>query len=427
VVFRRFQDLGLCTVCLTVLYVRRKTRAKVFWPLSDSPAILVRGSCPSRHFFLKLSRKRQKKRSTNIKCDNDHGKGTGSVTRGAWNDPTEGADRGTDLAQEKTMADTSDWIELTEGKQFSRLLYTNPVCFLCTTTNSTGGSCSVDDDDDDDGDDDAKSPSTTTLPATSNATEEVIRSAASHNVMVLSWLTATNNNGRFMFSLNRRRHSSSLLKSSITSSSSSSEFTLSVPVQGMEELVRSVGSVSGQFGSKFPADYKDVLVGSTASAPPGPPMSKRQRKKEPRFPTGIPGLGRVSMEDSEARSASGSSNHGNDSRANSHSHSRCFAIEGTVAQLVCRVYRVMSSSPSSDPTEPLSSAQADNDNEGSIIDDDHDLFLAEVVRARVRPDYFDVAKNLFRPATADTPPYLTFFGSQTFGYVVSAPSQVETP
>jgi hypothetical protein len=94
------------------------------------------------------------------------------------------------------------------------------------------------------------------------------RSAANEKVMVLSWLTATNNNRRFIFSLNRRRHSSSLLKSSLSPSSScSSEFTLSVPVQGTEELVRSVGSVSGQFGSKFPADYKDVLmVGSTAAS-----------------------------------------------------------------------------------------------------------------------------------------------------------------
>ena len=217
-----------------------------------------------------------------------------------------------------------------------------------------------------------------------------------------------------MFSLNRRRHSSILLKSSL--SSSSSEFTLSVPVQGMEELVRSVGGVSGQFGSKFPADYKDVLVGSTAS--PSPPMSKRQRKKEPRFRTGIPGLVRDSMEDLDHHPASGSIHHGKDSHAN---NSHCFAIQGTVAQMVCRVYRVMSSSP--DPNEPLSSVQTDGTD--SIIDDEHDLFLAEVVRARVRPAYFDVTKNLFRPATADTPPYLTFFGSQTFGYVVSSSSSTQ--
>jgi flavin reductase (DIM6/NTAB) family NADH-FMN oxidoreductase RutF len=327
----------------------------------------------------------------------------------------------------------SDWIELTEGKQFSRLLYTNPVCFLCTTS-SVGECGSVDNGDD-------QSPSTTTtLPAISTATEDPTknkRSAASQNVMVLSWLTATNNNGRFMFSLNRRRHSSTLLKSSLSSSSSSSssEFTLSVPVQGMEELVRSVGSVSGRFGSKFPADYKDVLVGGSASASasstpctPGPPKSKRQRKKETRFPTGIPELERVSMGDPDHhQSASGmdSSNHGNDSsHANSHS---CFAIQGTVAQLVCRVYRVMSSSPlpsSSDATnEALPSTEADNSD--TIIDDDHDLFLAEVIRARVRPDYFDVTHNLFRPTTEDTPPYLTFFGSQTFGYVVSSSSQVK--
>jgi hypothetical protein len=49
-------------------------------------------------------------------------------------------------------------------------------------------------------------------------------------------------------------------------------------------------------------------------------MSKRQRKKEPRFPTGIPDLVRVSMEDPDHHSASGSGD-----------HSHCFAMQGTVA------------------------------------------------------------------------------------------------
>jgi hypothetical protein len=49
-------------------------------------------------------------------------------------------------------------------------------------------------------------------------------------------------------------------------------------------------------------------------------MSKRQRKKEPRFPTGIPDLVRVSMEDPDHHSACGSGD-----------HSHCFAIQGTVA------------------------------------------------------------------------------------------------
>jgi flavin reductase (DIM6/NTAB) family NADH-FMN oxidoreductase RutF len=312
------------------------------------------------------------------------------------------------------MTESNDWIELTEGKQFSRLLYTNPVCFLCTS-----GCSAVDD-----GDDEAKSLSTTNLPTMSNIdipneAAAVTRPTASQNVMVLSWLTATNNNGRFMFSLNRRRHSSTLLKGSSSSSSSSSEFTLSVPVQGMEDLVRSVGSVSGYFGSKFPADYNDVVtvVGSSstfASDSTTSRMSKRQRKKEPRFPTGIPQLERVNIGDSERTASSSSSNHGNTASTNDH----CFAIQGTVAQLVCRVYRIMPSSSSSSPSgsdlNETSSTQT-----GSIIDDDHDLILAEVVRARVRPAYFDISKNLFRPATPDTPPYLTFFGSQTFGYVVS--------
>ena len=71
--------------------------------------------------------------------------------------------------------------------------------------------------------------------------------ASIHNVMILSWLTATNNEGKFMFSLNKHRHTASVIRN---------EFTLSVPVQGMEDLVLSAGGVSAKWGySKFPNDH----------------------------------------------------------------------------------------------------------------------------------------------------------------------------
>mmetsp|Transcript_31177 Transcript_31177/g.93488 ORF Transcript_31177/g.93488 Transcript_31177/m.93488 type:complete len:88 (+) Transcript_31177:30-293(+) len=54
-----------------------------------------------------------------------------------------------------------------------------------------------------------------------------------------------------------------------------------------------------------------------------------------------------------------------------------------------------------------------------LVDGDHHLVLAEVIDAYVRSSYWDADKMRFRPATPETPPYLTFLGSQAFGYVRS--------
>ena len=56
----------------------------------------------------------------------------------------------------------------------------------------------------------------------------------------------------------------------------------------------------------------------------------------------------------------------------------------------------------------------------SLVDDEHYLVSATVVDAYCHGDYWDKEKNLFRPSTTSAPPYLTFFGSQTFGYVHAA-------
>lgn len=226
--------------------------------------------------------------------------------------------------------DTKCWVELIEGRKLARLLYTNPVSFLTT--------CSP-------------------------------QNQPQKNVMVLSWLTATNNNGQFMFSLSKRRHTASMLQEGAF-------FSLSIPVRGMEELVRNVGSVSGRFGSKFPSDnIKHEASLSRVEAP----KSKRQKKKLLRQGEGVPQLESVPIVDNQ--------------------HHQLFAIRGTVARMVCQVNRIL---------------------EG-VIDAEHLLVLAVTHRALVRTDYWDQEKVLFRPMEVDTAPYLTFFGSQTFGYVVSEP------
>ena len=116
------------------------------------------------------------------------------------------------------------WIHLTERKQCSRLLYTNPVCFLCTN----GGP---------------------THEMDGGAAGSEVR-PLSPNVMVVTWLTATNNHGQFLMSINRHRHTATFFESAATTSRDG-HFTLCVPVKGMEELVKNVGGTSGRFGNKF--------------------------------------------------------------------------------------------------------------------------------------------------------------------------------
>ena len=240
------------------------------------------------------------------------------------------------------------WIQLTEKKQFSRLLYTNPVCFLSTF--AAGDSSS---------------------------------SPGRRNVMVLSWLTATSNEGTFMCSINRRRHTASVLCSGVVS-----EFVLSVPVMGMETLVRDVGRVSGRWGSKFPQDHNEQEVQQQADACEEH-ISKRQAKKRSRMSLtalGIPGLDAVPFGNQLRTHAT----HQLDARL------QPFAIQGTVAHLNCSIYK-----------------RLDN-----LIDDDHLLILGKVTAAYVNPSYWDSTRNLFHP-DLEKPPYLTFLGSQEFGYAVT--------
>ena len=137
-----------------------------------------------------------------------------SLTPNPWNCPE----------TDTTDGRSDPWIHLTERKQFSRLLYANPVCFLCTN-----------------------GPTHEVEAAADGGS--VIR-PLQPNVMVVTWLTATNNHGQFLMSINRHRHTATFFESAATTSHDE-HFTLCVPVKGMEELVKNVGGTSGRFGNKF--------------------------------------------------------------------------------------------------------------------------------------------------------------------------------
>lgn len=258
-----------------------------------------------------------------------------------------------------------DWIRLLQKKEFSRLLYPNPVCFLCTPSDDGGG------------------------------TQDRYQA----NAMTISWLTATDNEGRFVMSLNKRRYSAKYMEKS------GREFCLCVPVAGMETLVLAIGGTSGNFGSKFVGETRsnheddEPKAKAVKEAGREDPLSfekagltlsdmthlksKNHKKRLEReaLRREIPGFVRMNLGGQE-----------NDNASNA----GLFCIEGTVAHLHCRSYKV-------------------NNNEDT--DDGHFLIFGEILDAYCKPSYWDKSKKLFCPKSGNKP-FLTFFGSQTFGYVV---------
>ncbi|KAL7565479.1 hypothetical protein ACA910_012218 [Epithemia clementina (nom. ined.)] len=403
-----------------------------------------------------------------------------------------------------SLDEGEDWIKLDTGKDFSRLLYTNPVCFLYVGENAFGSDRKATQSYDNNsgssffvasGEGGAVSTTQQGISNVSSAAPpanlsssiekpiaiEVLRerrvvaaNETTHlplcdasdgarqrrNVQVLSWLTATNNEGSFVFSINHRRHTASFLlmqnqhDDGVLSNNNQKDerfFSLSVPVQGMEQLLLDVGSCSGRFGSKFPSDHTDNVTSkqsfdlpetasssaeeqdqehaagamaaseatptsSTTNAQEGrsPNISgtrNRQRKQPPktRFPIGIPGLELVRVGSIAAAP--------NQTTPRTDHH---FAgIEGCVAHLYCRVLQCIAH-PTISPNHYKDSREC-----ATKLNPDrpqqHSLVLAQVETAYVHSHYWDGQKKLFRPQNQHVPPYLTFFGSQTFGYVQSEP------
>jgi len=191
-------------------------------------------------------------------------------------------------------------------------------------------------------------------------------------------------------SLNRRRFTAEHL------AKPDKEFTLSVPVAGMEDLVLAVGGTSGKFGSKFPEDIPAVPEELPEEL--SRTMSKRQKKKLEQWAKGIPGLVQVPLGETEldAKDTNGQKIVAESSEHAQEGTNRIFCVQGTVAHLHCRTYSVLE----------------------DVIDGAHLLVLAEVIDAYCRADYWEPSKNIFR-SKPGTKPYLTFFGAQTLGHVVA--------
>lgn len=163
--------------------------------------------------------------------------------------------------------DPSIWKAIPRSS-FSRVLFSNPVCLLTTWDEAAGRT----------------------------------------NVMTVTWLTAASNHGQVLLSLNDGRHSLSLIDAT-------RRFVLNVATEGMEELLRQVGSCSGASVDKTAQlGLRTCPAGLGARVPASADvreLSKGQRK----------------IAEAEA--------------ASDQAHDRALDHEGVAAHLVCSVLALL--------------------------------------------------------------------------------------
>jgi len=274
----------------------------------------------------------------------------------------------------------NNFINLKDGRDFSRILYTNPVCFLVSHRPDDMGV----------------------------------------NIMILSWLTPVNNKGLFTFSINKRRFTNQCLRHS-------SEFILSIPCREMEDAVLAVGKCSGKYGNKLDHLSKSSLVEletipiSSSSSDNNTPPSITGGIKKAEHATSAKSNNRFSAlctsDDSESDGYSDNSNN-NEGGGGKHnvaeektvahqSHlekppppPELVIIKGSVAYLRCMIKT------------------------WSEVDDEHHVVVAQIEQGAVNEKYWN-GKH-FAPTSEEYPPYLTFLGSQTFGYTTPFPQQPST-
>jgi len=277
-----------------------------------------------------------------------------------------------------------------------RLLYTNPVCLL----------------------------SVVDLPQ---------RKA---NVMTVSWLSPINNKGGFVMSLHKKRYTAHLLKTD-------GLFVLSVPVKGMEELVLSIGGISGSETNKFiqfqivacspgwtplsPLAHSILCDTSTPlslqldhssiseqtkqqfqvelnpkgdlvthlAAPDSDPsiISDVQSSSSVSSPSSFPSLSQSSLPPSCSSPAPPPSRKPKpkSKKIKKPANNDLVAVSECVAHMVCKVVT-----------------------KDSEADDAHTLWRCQIEQAFVLSEYWN-GKNFIHP---EDKPYLSFLGSKKFAYVV---------
>lgn len=281
--------------------------------------------------------------------------------------------------QEYEIDPLSEVIRVPRGN-FSRLLYTNPVCLLTSTypnletsklQHGTIKSITTPNTIEDtpmsleSKDIHRRYNGMETTNESVSSLDSQEKSCPKRNVMTISWLTPTCNHGTIICSMNVKRFSASIIRNT-------GYFVLNVPVQGMEDLVRKIGGTTGQDGDKFE---------SIETCEPGWGLSRtdsesngkawagrKKRRKKQNYPQANSSFGHV-------------------------------AIAKCVAHMVCKVIHIQDY----DPPRGVKG---------------HILIQAQIEDAYVRKGYWSGVN--FIPQDPALPPYLTFLGSQNFAYVRSS-------
>ena len=281
-------------------------------------------------------------------------------------------------AQMRIAAKEHEFIELTERRLMSRLLYSNPVCVMTTVS----------------------------VPADWEAGGGAKKEGRTRrNAMALSWLTPMNNDGTFVFCINQKRLSAQALLAK-------RPFVLSVPTAGAgEKLVRAVGGCSGRHVDKFAAaggvaGLEAVPLGGAKrfKAPPrvGNKAKAGKGQDNPFSALGgddssddddgdgddEKGVAAASAADAKDVAAEAAAAAAADQLRSRHPPA---AVAGTVAHMECRVLDVATGH-----------------------DGKHFVVTASMEAAHVRWDYWLDGKTFVH---ADgLPPTLTFLGATKFGY-----------
>ena len=263
-----------------------------------------------------------------------------------------------------------------EKQMLSRLLYPNPVCMLSTPAHvNTGGP----------------------------------------NVMTISWLTPLNNFALILLSVNSKRHTATKLQAC-------PEFVLNIPAHGFEETVLAIGKNTGADGDKF------EKLGIATCGPGWEPLAADE--------TGAPESDEGSDDDADgAREANMSASLknpfallGGDSSSEEEDSSDEKSARGQKAGGDCISDPAAAKSATKDPTRSgelvaiagavchiVCKVRSMAEEEG------HWLVQAEMTEAFVRRSYWNGKQLCARDPCV--PPFLTFLGSQRFGYVVSEPPE----
>lgn len=194
------------------------------------------------------------------------------------------------------------------------------------------------------------------------------------NVMTISWLSPVDNDGVFMASINQRRHTVAFLRRC-------PNFVLSVPVSGMEPLVLAIGGCTGAKVDKLRE------LGVSLCRPGWAPLHTDDGGDASEA-GGAPGA--AALASSALGEASAAEFACLPAEEVDPALAEMVAVESCVAHVAARI-RTMT---------PL---------EG------HYLLVCDTLAAFVQEEYWGGKR--FAPLSEEAPPILSFFGSQTFGYV----------